>query len=443
MTVLGLESATRVGTEGGVIRGLESYVEAGGFTDPTDLPNLVGWWDAADASTFTYSSGVVVSQWADKSGTGHHLVPRAAPSRTTTQTPNGTPTVHFNSTPLERNATIHTGAPTLTLFAVMRQESDPHDRTFSFGPGSGADYGQVGAVAINPEDGPPFGAFPSGYRNGTRIATNEALNYNTWFTMVYVWDSVGNRLYIDGALIDTETGSPGNWNILNFTIGGAMNGGDVGATMQLAECGIYSDAKSVDDITDLSNYLMNRWTPPAVVYSDDFNRADGALGASWATFDGNPLAIVSNKVVTSATGNRAATWETTLANDQWAEGDVVTTTPTENQCIAPSVRMQGTNSGLYYVWLNPTNGNVELWRRIGAGSYGQLGSGVSVGVTSAKLRIEAEGTTIRAYSDGVLRITQTDANMTNGKAGMWAYSTTTTPMPTLDNFRCGELPYTP
>ena len=43
---------------------------------PTDLPvknGLVMWLDAADDTTFSYSSGTVVSQWRDKSGLNNHV----------------------------------------------------------------------------------------------------------------------------------------------------------------------------------------------------------------------------------------------------------------------------------------------------------------------------------------------------------------------------------
>ena len=44
---------------------------------PTDLPvknGLVMWMDAADDTTFSYSSGTTVSQWRDKSGLNYHMV---------------------------------------------------------------------------------------------------------------------------------------------------------------------------------------------------------------------------------------------------------------------------------------------------------------------------------------------------------------------------------
>jgi hypothetical protein len=73
-----------------------------GFT-PASLTGLVAWYDAFDASSFTYSSGTRVSQWADKSGAGRHLVQATTtkqPSRSGTQ--NGLPAVVFSNTRHDR-----------------------------------------------------------------------------------------------------------------------------------------------------------------------------------------------------------------------------------------------------------------------------------------------------------------------------------------------------
>ena len=40
---------------------------------PSSLSSLIGWWDADDTSSITHTNGAV-SQWADKSGIGNHLV---------------------------------------------------------------------------------------------------------------------------------------------------------------------------------------------------------------------------------------------------------------------------------------------------------------------------------------------------------------------------------
>lgn len=40
---------------------------------PPNVPDLVLWLDADDPNSFTYSSGVIVSQWNDKSGNANHM----------------------------------------------------------------------------------------------------------------------------------------------------------------------------------------------------------------------------------------------------------------------------------------------------------------------------------------------------------------------------------
>ena len=70
----------------------------GTFLQPTDITGLQAWYDAADGSTFSYSSGTVVSQWNDKSGNGRHLTQAVVadqPNRNVTL--NGLPACYFNS----------------------------------------------------------------------------------------------------------------------------------------------------------------------------------------------------------------------------------------------------------------------------------------------------------------------------------------------------------
>ena len=87
MTVLGLESATRFGTEGGVIRGLESWGAAGGGFSPTDIANLVGVWRADVAADFTLA-GSNFTEWRPNLGSGTPFTVRSGtPIRDTTPAP--------------------------------------------------------------------------------------------------------------------------------------------------------------------------------------------------------------------------------------------------------------------------------------------------------------------------------------------------------------------
>ena len=60
--------------------------------------NLLLWLDAADDSTFSYSSGTIVSQWRDKSGNNNHASNSTVgqqPSRSTFN--NSRKSVFFNA----------------------------------------------------------------------------------------------------------------------------------------------------------------------------------------------------------------------------------------------------------------------------------------------------------------------------------------------------------
>lgn len=60
------------------------------FVDPSSVPGLKQWYDAADTSTII---GSPVSQWSDKSGNGFHLIQPTSSQRPTTGT-----IVHGNNT---------------------------------------------------------------------------------------------------------------------------------------------------------------------------------------------------------------------------------------------------------------------------------------------------------------------------------------------------------
>ena len=246
----------------------------GAFTDPTSLPNLVGWWDASDASSFTYSSGVVVSQWSDKSGTAHHLtVGSGAPSRTGTQ--NGLPVVYFDTDSVRHLGTNLITGTTLSVFMVCDygQGGYGFGRAISFQNDSfSADYGTQGSVAINPEGG----VWPSGYSNGSQIGTPPIGVGNQWISFAYTFGGGNDNLYINGALKDTKTWAGSPWNVDNIGIGGTPSGGDFASDLHVAEIVLYSDQKTGGDLTDIFNYLNAKWAiPPPIIYEETFTYSNG------------------------------------------------------------------------------------------------------------------------------------------------------------------------
>ena len=99
---------------------------------PTDLPvknGLVMWMDAADDTTFSYSSGTSVSQWRDKSGNNSHVSQATSanqPSRSTTQ--NSRKILTFDGTNDSLSTSISLDlSVTHTIFAIASQTTGTED----------------------------------------------------------------------------------------------------------------------------------------------------------------------------------------------------------------------------------------------------------------------------------------------------------------------------
>jgi hypothetical protein len=94
------------------------------FTPADVSPAL--WLDASDASTFTYSSGVVVSQWNDKSGNARHVSQGTVASQPSRQTNvlNSLPVVRFDSTGKVLEGPSFVNGKTLSIFVVVKRTTD-------------------------------------------------------------------------------------------------------------------------------------------------------------------------------------------------------------------------------------------------------------------------------------------------------------------------------
>ena len=94
---------------------------------PTDLPvknGLVMWMDAADDTTFSYSSGTTVSQWRDKSGFNNHMVPiSAGPTRSSVL--NSRKVLAFTIAQTIGSLTFTLETSAYTVFAITRYTTSP------------------------------------------------------------------------------------------------------------------------------------------------------------------------------------------------------------------------------------------------------------------------------------------------------------------------------
>jgi len=98
-----------------------------------DLPvknGLVMWMDAADDSTFSYSSGTTVTQWRDKSGFNYHMVPvSAGPTRSSAL--NSRKILTFTTAQTIQNLSIDLRLVPYTVFVVSRFTGGANNRVLT------------------------------------------------------------------------------------------------------------------------------------------------------------------------------------------------------------------------------------------------------------------------------------------------------------------------
>ena len=161
--------------------------------------------------------------------------------------------------------------------------------------------------------------------------------------------------------------------------------------------------------------------------SDDFNRANGALGSNWTALSDGAMTISSQVV---AGGNSGVSGDTrtaeTYTSNQYSQVQVSATQLTGGQWVGPAVRSQNSGQNMYlgiYFW-NSGSPQLRLYKRA-SGGFTQLGSSFPTSglATGATLRLTATGTTISFLLNGTPVITVTDTSLTGGAPGIVAFGT--------------------
>ena len=175
----------------------------------------------------------------------------------------------------------------------------------------------------------------------------------------------------------------------------------------------------------------------AATASDNFNRANGGLGASWtATGDGGMMISSQVAVGAAASGMSGDIWNAgSFGSDQFSQIEVTSAQLSGGQWIAAMVRAQNNGQSAYaglYFW-NYGSPELMLFKR-SAGTWAQLGSSVGVAALPAgsQLQVKAVGSAISFLLNGVQKISVTDTSFTGGAPGMIVYGTSQ-----LDNWLGG------
>jgi hypothetical protein len=156
--------------------------------------------------------------------------------------------------------------------------------------------------------------------------------------------------------------------------------------------------------------------------TDNFDRADGGLGANWSSATGTTgYTIISNQAASSGSpsAEEAVFWNAeSFAADQYSE--VTFSTGSNSSYIGPAVRCNSTSGGNYYGFYGDPNTRYLV--RVVNGVWSQLAT-LGTGFTNGQvLRLEVQGTTLSAYINGVLWTSVTDSSISSGSPGLTSWA---------------------
>jgi hypothetical protein len=175
--------------------------------------------------------------------------------------------------------------------------------------------------------------------------------------------------------------------------------------------------------------------------TDNFNRADGGLGANWTAFTDTfmtaTLAIASNVVTQSSNGTDAfSLWTAdTFQNDQYSQCVIASATGSSNS--GPIVRGTTGGTNKHYEFDAGPGATSAIYLYDAGVGWTSLATGVAV-ANGDTLRLEITGTTLTAKVNAATNCTATDATLSSGNPGMHNFPDTGQTI-TLDDWLGGPI----
>ena len=183
--------------------------------------------------------------------------------------------------------------------------------------------------------------------------------------------------------------------------------------------------------------ILHAQEASATTASDNFDRANGALGSNWTTVSGTGAPqIVSNTLrVRTAGALSSAYWSaSTFSSDQFAQASLPNSSGTQ---YGPGIAVRLSGSKGYFLWYGNSSNTVSLWRMDSSSSETLLKQSASLTVSPSSdvWKIQAVGSTISGYQNGKLVVQATDTNITSGSPGVWLYYSSNQ----IDNWSGGDV----
>jgi hypothetical protein len=222
---------------------------------PLDLSPAL-WLDASDTATITASLGSV-SQWDDKSGNGRNVTQGTAAAQPTTgsATQNGLNALSFDGADaLHRSTTLSLG-PDNTVVVVASPSSGTQDYLLALIAVIGqrsiiTKYNSQSYEWYQAEVG-IFTRFTLGASGLSGVNTLIAVKSGNNVTSLVNGSSSGSASGAGTTTLDVAT-----------TVGASDSNGVSGAAATICEVIVYTTAITGDDLTNLSDYLRDKWGTP-------------------------------------------------------------------------------------------------------------------------------------------------------------------------------------
>ena len=226
------------------------------INSPLELPNNILWLDGDDAATFTFSSGVLVSTWADKSGNSDHVIQADTGKQPDYNASERRVQFDGDDEFLRSDGAWTEGDVATLTVALVVQAVEPN-----FAPSTldlifgGRVTGKDTFFMFRPDMDPKILRF-----SGTLLAIDDG-PYNT-NTHIYIFDiiqpSLGEEiLYIDGGakVGEDDLGS----QVLDGVTLGADVAGNSLFTGNMYEVIVYKGIKTTAEKNLIGAYLRDKW----------------------------------------------------------------------------------------------------------------------------------------------------------------------------------------
>ena len=323
---------------------------------PTNLPSLLLWYDADDATTVTKDAGNNVTQWKDKSGTTNNASSGAGP-RYVPGALNGRAVLQFsgaNVMTLTRGISLSTNS---TAFFLADLQDVGRGILADPSVNRGWSYGIDGAYVLGAGK-----LFPGGAAGAYSFAQNWRVDGtpSLTFTVGAFHDFLGYNCPVTGSFSPQIGSGHGS---LNKLIG------------NLGEVLVYDRTLTDPERLSVEQYLSNKWFVVSVPTAyPDF------AGTDWAT----PITInvLTNDSGLAPLGLAAVTQPTNSANQ--AAGSAIIT----NAGTALTFSPQSGSYGQHTLYYQVTNSSGSAWGQVTV--YVSAGLPFSVPPASLRLWFDAD-----------------------------------------------------